>query len=67
VLGRKRYESDVCESNSDKLEKLAFKLEDSIVLRVHAILVVAQRVWVEWVFRPSKQSLLMDTDQEQIR
>ena len=67
MLGRKRYESDVCESNPDKLEKLAFKLEDSIVLRVRAILAIAQRAWVEWVFKAAKQSLLMDTDQEQIR
>jgi hypothetical protein len=53
VLGRKHYESDVCESNPDKLEKLAFELEDSIVLRVRAISVIAQRVWVEWVFKAS--------------
>jgi hypothetical protein len=66
VLGRKCEGSDVGESTPDKLKKLALKLEDSIVLRVDAILAIVQQAWVEWVFKPSKQSLLMDIDQEQI-
>jgi hypothetical protein len=35
MLGRKLFESGVCESNPDKLEKLVVKLEDAIVLRYH--------------------------------
>jgi hypothetical protein len=35
MLGRKLYESDVCESNPQKLERLVVKLEDAIVLRYH--------------------------------
>jgi len=35
MLGQKLYESGVCESSPDKLEKLVVKLEDAIVLRYH--------------------------------
>jgi hypothetical protein len=35
MLGRKLYESGVCESDSDKLKKLVIKLEDAIVLRYY--------------------------------
>jgi hypothetical protein len=35
MLGRKLYESGVCESNPQKLERLVVELEDAIVLRYH--------------------------------
>lgn len=37
-----------------------------IVNRVRTILAIAELAWVEWVFKPSEQSLSMDTEQEQI-